>query len=369
MSTNFTRKRATAYVTEGGVTLIELMVAITVGLILLAGIIQLFVSNKQAYRIQEGTNVLNENSRYALNQLEYSIRMAGHFGGAKPTSIAVETDVPATDCTEAAVLNNDDPELDMGYGVEGFDGAAGSPLDCIPDADYRADTDVLILRYAGADRVLDADVMVREETQFIRARAAGGADVFDGADFAARYAAGGSGPPDIRVPAPTDDNKDLAANFVANVEIYFIRNCASQARGDDSVCDAADDTTPTLARLVLRDGVMVQEDVVAGVEQLQVTYGVDDDGDHSPNRYVDATDVEAGTGDGPQWSKVVDTRVSVVLRNAERDVAFTDERTYRLYGGENGDGLAFEAADDDQSFRRKVYNSSVQSRNMTRNIR
>ena len=40
-----------------------------------------------------------------------------------------------------------------------------------------------------------------------------------------------------------------------------------------------------------------------------------------------------------------------------------------LLGGEGGDGLAFEAADGDQSFRRKVYNSSVQSRNMTRNIR
>ena len=39
---------------QRGVTLVELMVALVVGLILLAGLIQLFISNKQAYRIQEG---------------------------------------------------------------------------------------------------------------------------------------------------------------------------------------------------------------------------------------------------------------------------------------------------------------------------
>ena len=353
---------------QRGITLIELMVAITVGLILLAGIIQLFVSNKQAYRIQEGINVQNENSRYALNQLEYSIRMAGHWGGAKPASVAVETTKPATDCTQSPVLKNNDPTLAVAHGIEGFDGANASPLDCIPAADYRAGTDVLMLRYAGADRVSDAAVKALPARQFVRARSAGGADIFNGADFDARFAAGGSGPPDIRVPTATDSNKDLIANYAAIVEIYFIRNCASQAQGNATACDAADDTTPTLARLVLRDGVMVQEDVVAGVEQFQVIYGVDDDGDRSPNRYVDATSVKAGTG-GPEWAKVVDTRVSLVLRNGERDVTFKDEKTYLLYGGAGGAGLAYKAAASDQSFRRKVYNTSVQSRNMTRNLR
>lgn len=354
---------------QRGLTLIEMMVAITVGLILLAGIVQLFVSNKQAYRIQEGANLLNENSRYALNQLEYSIRMAGHFGGAKPASIAVETDAPDTDCTEISILNNDDPNLDLGYAIEGLDGAAESPLDCIADADYRPNTDILILRYAAAERVPDADVIELEETQFLRARAAGGADVFDGGDFAARFEAGGVGPPDIHVLDAADDNLDLVANYLMKVEIYFVRNCASQARGDATECDDEDDATPTLTRLTLRNGALVQEDVVSGVEQMQVTYGVDDDGDRSPNRYLTATDVEAGTGSGPDWSNVVDTRISVVLRNAERDVTFTDERTYRLYGGDDGDGVEYDVDDAVQAFRRKAYNSSIQSRNTTRNLR
>ena len=361
---------------QRGITLIELMVAITVGLILLAGIIQLFVSNKQAYRIQEGINVQNENSRYALNQLEYSIRMAGHWGGAKPASVAVETTKPATDCTQSPVLKNNDPALAVAHGIEGFDGANASPLDCIPAADYRVGTDVLILRYAGAQRecffpgdpAKEIECFAKPENaakQFVRARSAGGADIFNAVEFAERYN-GGTGPPDIQNSEGAGQNRDLIANYSANVEIYFIRNCASKPQ--DADCDAADDTTPTLARLVLRDGVMVQEDVVAGVEQFQVIYGVDDDGDRSPNRYVDATSVKAGTG-GPEWAKVVDTRVSLVLRNGERDVTFKDEKTYLLYGGAAGAGLAYKAAASDQSFRRKVYNTSVQSRNMTRNLR
>lgn len=354
---------------ERGITLIELMVAITVGLILLAGIIQLFVSNKQAYRIQEGANVLNENSRYALNQLEYSIRMAGHWGGAKPTSIAIETAAPTSDCTEAPIFQNDDPEMDVGYGIEGLDGDADTPLDCIPADDYRPDTDIVILRYAGAERIPDDAVEDLGDATLVRARASGGADVFDAPEFEDRYEAGGSGPPDIRVPSGSDENRDLIGNFMANVEIYFIRNCASQARGDEAVCDAEDDVTPTLARLVLRDGALVQEDVVAGVEQMQVIYGVDEDGDRSPNRYLTATEVEAGTGEGPEWINVVDARVSLVLRNAERDVTFTDERTYRLYGGEDGAGYEYEPGAADAAFRRKVYHASVQSRNMTRNMR
>jgi hypothetical protein len=61
--------------------------------------------------------------------------------------------------------------------------------------------------------------------------------------------------------------------------------------------------------------------------------------------------------------------VSLILRNAERDVSFTDTRTYHLYGGAGSEGYEYEPAEDDRSFRRKVYNASVQSRNMTRNMR
>src|SRR5690606_24560271 len=111
---------------QRGITLVEMMVAGVVGLILLVGITQLFVSNKRAYRIQEGANVLNETARYALSQIQYPLRLADHWGAVEGDNIEVDGGVPAlaVDCAEAPAISS--------VGIEGFDGvAAGTPLSCI----------------------------------------------------------------------------------------------------------------------------------------------------------------------------------------------------------------------------------------------
>ena len=60
-----------------GLTLVELMVALVMGLILLAGLATVFVANKQTYRYQETLATLQENGRFALAMLERDIRSAG----------------------------------------------------------------------------------------------------------------------------------------------------------------------------------------------------------------------------------------------------------------------------------------------------
>ncbi|MGH8596450.1 MAG: PilW family protein [Gammaproteobacteria bacterium] len=359
---------------ESGFTLIELMVSITVGLILLAGIIQLFVSNKQAYRIQEGTNVVNENARYVLDQMERAIRLAGHFGGALPDELEVVAADLAVDCTESPMVKLASDPTKVGHGIEGFDGEAVSPLDCIPGADYRPNTDLLIVRSAGDERWSDDRVEDSGgDGQFVRVLTNGAGEIFDASAFASGYAVGGTSEgPALKTKEIDDKERFMVATYRASAAVYFIRNCSSQDRGTPAECDAADDDIPTLTRLVLRDGELIQEDLIAGVEQLQVVYGVDDNGvgtktekedeDLSPNRYLDATAVE----DEDLWDKVTDVRLSLVLRNTERDVAYTDTNTYRLYGGIAGAGIAYTVPVDAQNFRRKVFNTSVELRNLAR---
>ncbi|MFC1665831.1 PilW family protein, partial [Pseudomonadota bacterium] len=48
-----------------GFTLIELMVAMVIGLFLLAGLIQIFFAGKQTYRLGDGLSRLQENGRFA----------------------------------------------------------------------------------------------------------------------------------------------------------------------------------------------------------------------------------------------------------------------------------------------------------------
>lgn len=64
----------------GGVTLIELMVALAIGSLLMLGLVQVFAASRAAYVTAEGMGRVQENARFAMDYLQRDIRMAGHFG-------------------------------------------------------------------------------------------------------------------------------------------------------------------------------------------------------------------------------------------------------------------------------------------------
>ena len=64
---------------QQGLTLIEIMVALLIGAFLLAGVIQIFIVNKQTYRVQENLSRMQENGRFAIDYLNRYIRLAGYI--------------------------------------------------------------------------------------------------------------------------------------------------------------------------------------------------------------------------------------------------------------------------------------------------
>lgn len=62
---------------QRGVTLIELMISLVLGLAVIGGLGQVFLSNKSSYSLQERLGQLQENGRYALYFLQRDIRNAG----------------------------------------------------------------------------------------------------------------------------------------------------------------------------------------------------------------------------------------------------------------------------------------------------
>ena len=70
----------------------------------------------------------------------------------------------------------------------------------------------------------------------------------------------------------------------------------------------------------------VTEEVVVGVENMQLLYGVDSDPepDFVADRYIDAAEV----GANDWWDRVVTVRVRLIVANTERDTTFEDGRTY-----------------------------------------
>lgn len=74
-----------------GLSLVELMVALVLGLVLMTGIIQVFLSSRQTYTTNEAMARMQENGRFALEFISRSARLAGYaepiYIGEKPLPI------------------------------------------------------------------------------------------------------------------------------------------------------------------------------------------------------------------------------------------------------------------------------------------
>ena len=76
---------------QAGVGLVEIMVAVTLSLILTAGLVQVYTGNKQTYRIQESLSRVQENGRFALDFITRDLRSAGFLGCAGTTTKIINT--------------------------------------------------------------------------------------------------------------------------------------------------------------------------------------------------------------------------------------------------------------------------------------
>lgn len=73
---------------QQGLTLIELLIAMTLSAFILDGVIQTFLGARQSYRVQEGLSRLQENGRYAIEFIDRDVRMAGFRGCNARLSLA-----------------------------------------------------------------------------------------------------------------------------------------------------------------------------------------------------------------------------------------------------------------------------------------
>lgn len=86
-----------------GLTLIEMMIAMLIGVFLMAGAVQIFSSAKQAYQLQENLSRLQENGRFAMDILTKDIRMSG-FSGCSSKKSANNIATPVSPSPNPATL-------------------------------------------------------------------------------------------------------------------------------------------------------------------------------------------------------------------------------------------------------------------------
>ena len=91
---------------QAGFSLLELLIAMTLGLLLVVGIGTIFVGSNQSYNVQEENSRIQESGRYALDIIGRSLRQAGADApiNTNPAALTVECVAPV--CTAINGTNN-----------------------------------------------------------------------------------------------------------------------------------------------------------------------------------------------------------------------------------------------------------------------
>lgn len=289
-----------------GFSLVEMMIAVVLGLIVVAGLIQVLLANRKSYQMQQGTNILQQNVRFASDRIGWSLRMADFWGGNSGSVVTGAPSVTARGKCDQAWIR------DTTHGIYGYEGAATFPIDaCVADADYVKGSDVLVARYVDADGINPAaatTISASPKQVYLVSAIGQQAALFLGSDT-----------------VPTTPPAAAIGRYVYpyHVDMYYLRPCSDPSGGTDtSHCDAGDDNgtpIPTLMRMRLDSaGTMTEEPLVEGIEQLQFQYGITgtDPTKLVPTKYRDASGVAAD-----EWSRVITVNVGLVAISQQRDIS------------------------------------------------
>lgn len=340
--------------TERGFSLVELMISITIGLIILATLVSLFVSQSRARGELDKANRMIENGRYAIELLSDNLRLAGFFGELDPAT----TD-PVAGITDPCSTNAADMAGAVRLHVGGYDAAtptsAVASIPCgLVSSSLKTGSDIFVVRRADTSvPVVQSAALVG--THYLQVSLC-------------RY-------DDVKFKVSTDpttltlrgrDCTDTSTVPYANVrrfvaQTYFV---SPNHKGSDGI--------PTLMRRELNlngDGTFTTTPLVEGIEYLQVEYGIDGadtNADGIPDRFnlPDSHGLNGdidGSADAystcaacsvDQWRNVVSAKLYIVARNIEPTPGYTDTKTYSL-------GQAGSVGPFNDNYKRHAYSQLV----------
>jgi type IV pilus assembly protein PilW len=306
---------------QSGWSLVELMISLTIGLILLAGITTLIVKQNQTRTELEKDSQQIENGRYAIQLLHDDIEHAAFYGEyALPTTTTFDATVnPCVVGTAGWVSAT--PAVPVG--LQGYAGAATDPTPTTCLDNYKANTDVLVIRRTTSD----APIAVAAATAGTAYLQVSRCDT-DTSPFII-----GTGGFVLK----QKDCTTLATLRKYIVRIYYISSCN----------ECGTDTIPTLKMVELTNGTSALRPLVEGIEDMQFDYGIDATGDGSSDSYTTAPAAA-------DWQNVMSVRVNILARNKETSPGYTDNKSYGLSGVSG-----VPAVSPGGNYRRHVYNEVV----------
>ncbi|MBB3813762.1 type IV pilus assembly protein PilW [Xanthomonas arboricola] len=344
-----------------GFSLIELMIALVIGLVLLLGVIQIFSASRTAAQLSEGASRAQENGRFALDYLARDIRMAGHFGCVNDQAQFVKGEGDPR-VNLSATTGSGSP-LDFSVSIQGYEAPGTAPKDQITIGENasplvglpasiqnlnpapRPGSDIIVLRYLSAEGVPATAIaaagsnstLTMDTTRWARLTDDGvaaptlfgiadcaHADVFAGTTTAGSVTASGVNLSGRYVVQPTGQTMVYRGESL----VYYVAN-------------SPDTGEPALRRARAgSNGVYISEELVEGIESLQFLYGLDTTqaiatqtppvGNITEQRVASGVSMGTDAAAANQWRRVGQVQVGILARSPTAAAASTQVEASRL---------------------------------------
>ncbi len=344
----------TTEVKNCGFTLVELMVAITISLIILAAVSSLFVNSKTTYTTQDRLSRLQENGRFAMQFISRDLRLAGYTGCLNKLILndtyfnqlnPPSGGVPPSSTPDIPLVGSDSTVIGgTTYAIDSVTISFASPAsEATLNVNMSFATDPITIASTSVTGIAKGDIVMVSDCST--------ADLFQVTDISTsgsvttiQHVQGASNP------APGNSSNSLSKPYSTTAKIikfntrqYFVNTGASG--------------NPALFRA---DNGGAAQEMVDGIENIQILYGEDTDvpvnsltpTDGVPNIYHNASSVT-------NMKMVTSARVGILARTVNQKGAETDHGTYDI----DGDGTNDVIDPNDQNMRR-VFRNTVLLRNM-----
>jgi type IV pilus assembly protein PilW len=304
-------RKSSSSMNSRGFSLIELMLAMLIGIIIIGGVMSLYISTRNTQRVSKDQLQMIADARFVIETISYDLRHAGYWGEADfSQSIRCRLDDPLCTGADMLVTATGDCEtrwyIDLNRPMVASDNLTNWAASCTANG-YLAGTDVLGVHFADSNTV--------ESLTPVNLLAAG--VVF----LRSNYQAGGlfigtaiptTGPYDLPLWPNIAENNSRTKNRRLMSNVYYVSSYTSTPGGGN----------PSLRRVELKAGPVMEDSVlIPNVVDLQFEYGVDTDDplDDSANSYVSANNIPLDNTGAPAWARVRSVKIWVLLRAERKD--------------------------------------------------
>lgn len=340
---------------QHGLTLIELMVACTIGILIVLAMSYLMMNSLQTRNELIKTSRQIENGRYAMEELRKEIQLAGFYGSYFPAGITNWTTPDPCAISRNSLEFRTQPTLWVPVGIQGFTQSQAAPS-CIEN--HLAGTDILVVRRVITEPIevdVDGDDTIDVNVQNAMGNAfylqvSNCPDLAMEPPFVVSNAANISDFSLHKV-TPVGDpalctNGHRSEIWRYATYLFYIRTCND--------CRGSGDGIPTLMMVEVSPNATPRP-IAEGIQNMQIEYGFDTNNDGTPDLF------EADIGAGPparQWQDAVAVKVFLLARNVETTPGHRDEKIYLV----GSDGSTVGPFND--NIRRQAYVTTTMAHNI-----